>query len=277
MTDGLAPNFDTDGTPGNDFALFIGTAGAGPVDPKTYSVANLGSGTYRVSCRRVVNTNSNNVGVYKRDTSSNRTFAVTAYDLRLATDAHLPYQWVNTATDYDTVGFPHYLAFNGTNTTYATPSIDFTGTDKMTVWAGVTKLSDASVAVIAELGVSLPFGGFYIAGPNSGGPSFGFATKGSEQSTVNTTNHAPIPAVLVCSGDIAGDIASLRVNGVTTTVNTDQGAGTYGNHPLYIGARAGTSLFFNGRIYQLIVRGAATPLAQIEAVENIIKKIAKFQ
>ncbi len=33
--------------------------------------------------------------------------------LTLATDAHLPYQRVNTPTDYDTVGFPDYAKFDG--------------------------------------------------------------------------------------------------------------------------------------------------------------------
>ena len=52
-----------------------------------------------------------------------------------ATDAHLPYQWVNTTTDYDadTSKFPAYLLFDGVDDVMQTGNIDFTSTDKMTV------------------------------------------------------------------------------------------------------------------------------------------------
>lgn len=40
--------------------------------------------------------------------------------LTLATDAHLPYQRVNTATDYDTIGFPQYTKFDGIDDNYST-------------------------------------------------------------------------------------------------------------------------------------------------------------
>lgn len=64
----------------------------------------------------------------------------TEIDVRPAALAYLPYQRVNTATDYDTAGFPHYLDFDGTDDYYASiGNIDFSGTDKMTVVAGYTK------------------------------------------------------------------------------------------------------------------------------------------
>jgi len=186
-----------------------------------------------------------------------------------------PYQWVNTATDYDAdpSKFPAYLRFDGVDDALQTGNIDFTSTDKMTVWAGVTKLSDAAVGVVAELGNSLPNGGLYLSAPNSVGATFGFASRGTAPSTVTPAGHtAPKSVVLTGMGDISGDIASLRVSGAVTTSSTDQGTGTYGNYLLYIGARAGTSLYFNGRLYSLIVRGAQTPLSQIEATELYIKQ-----
>lgn len=201
---------------------------------------------------------------------------VTRLQFVRATDAHLPYQRVNTATDYDAdpAKFPAYLRFDGVDDVMVTVgNVNLSGTDKVTVWAGVTKLSDAAVALLVELGVSLPSGGLYLAAPNSVGATFGFASKGTGQSTTNQTGHtAPKNAVLTGIGDIAGDIASLRVNGVATTGITDQGTGNFGNYPLYIGARAGTSMYFNGRLYSLIVRGAQSTLSQIEATELYMKK-----
>lgn len=253
------------------------TRGAGFVSA---SILDAGAGEFEISVRTTFVQST----YYARFSGNpgNTAFAAGAYftgdgvsgvevwdvGVTLATDAHLPYQWVNTATDYDAdpSKFPAYLRFDGADDALQTGNIDFTGTDKMTVWAGVTKLSDAAVSVVAELGSTLPPGGFYVAAPNSVGPTFGFASKGTVPASPTPSGHAaPKNAVLAGIGDIAGDIASLRVNGVATTASTDQGTGNYGNLPLYIGARAGTSLFFNGRIYQLIVRGAQSSLSQIEA------------
>ena len=197
--------------------------------------------------------------------------------LTLATDAHLPYQWVNTATDYDAAGFPHYLAFNGTNTTYTTPSIDFTGTDKMTVWAGVTKLSDAAAGMLLEssANTNANSGSFYITAPElPGESSLAFKSRGSlNPGPVNLFgNAAPLSRVVTALGDIGGDVATIRVAGASSTSAQNQGTGNYGNYPLYIGARAGTSLYLNGRLYSLIVRGAQSSLSQIEATENLIRQ-----
>ena len=190
-------------------------------------------------------------------------------------NAHLPYQRVNTPTDYDTAGFPHYLAFNGTNTAYVTPSIDFTGTDKMTVWAGVTKLSDANLAVITELSNGAVDGVISLQAPfGSASPSFLYLSRGSTSQWAATVAYpSPSTAVLTGVSDISGDVVSLRVNAtVVATTTTDQGVGNYGNYPLYIGSRSGASNYFNGRLYTLIVRGAQSSLSQIEAVETLIRQ-----
>lgn len=75
-------------------------------------------------------------------------------DLRVSNDGvGIPaYQRVNTSTDYDTAGFPLYLKTDGVDDWMQTNSINFTSTDKMTVWAGVRKVVDSgTVGVICEL------------------------------------------------------------------------------------------------------------------------------
>ena len=193
--------------------------------------------------------------------------------LTLATDAHLPYQWVNTPTDYDTAGFPHYLKFNGTNTTYVTPSIDFTGTDKMTVWAGVTKLSATDYQMLAEFGASgITPGSFGLwAHYQSGAYRLDAASAGS-LSVVSSAYTSPHAAYITGIAAPADGLSRIRVNGVQYTRTPSVVPGAYGNHPLFIGARAGTSFYFNGRLYSLIVRGAQSSLSQIEATENLIRQ-----
>ena len=165
----------------------------------------------------------------------------------------------------------YYLSFDGTDDGMATPSINFTGTDKMTVWAGVRKLSDAAAGMVCELSTtSTNNGSFYLAAPVTANANYGFHSKGTNPQPAQTGNSfaSPHTSVTTGIGDISGDISSIRVNGTTiTTSKLDQGTGNYGNYPLYIGRRGGTSLPFNGRIYQLIVRGAESNAGQIAAGE----------
>jgi hypothetical protein len=187
------------------------------------------------------------------------------------------YQRVVDAATYDTVGFLPYLQFDGIDDSMSTGSIDFTATDKMTVWAGVRKLSDAAAGMLAELSANINSnnGAFYLTAPNDTGASgnYAFASKGTlfSGSTVSLSGTvlAPNTSVLTGIGDISGDNVLLRRNGVNATAGTgDQGTGNFGNYPLYIGQRGGSSLPFNGWLTSLIVRGAQSTQSQIEATES---------
>lgn len=174
----------------------------------------------------------------------------------------------------------YYLSFDGTDDSMATPSINFTGTDKMTVWAGVRKLSDAAAAILCELSVtSAGYNGtFYIAAPVTAAANYGFLSRGTAIATAFSAASfpSPITSVLTGLGNISGDSSVLRVNGVqAASVATNQGTGNYGNYPLYIGRRGGASLPFNGRIYQLIVRGAESNAGQIAATEAYVNAKAR--
>ncbi len=204
--------------------------------------------------------------------------AVQDASFHLAIDLYLPYQGVNTDTDYDADPnkFPAYLRFDGVDDALQTGNINFTGTDKMTVWAGVTKLSDAVAGIVCELSssISLSNGAFTLLAPVSVA-NYGFYSKGTVlvQAISGTGRGAPHSSVITGIGDISGDRATLRELSVQTVQMTaNQGTGNYGNYTLYVGARAGTSLYFNGRLHGLIVRGAQSSLLQIEATELYMKK-----
>ncbi len=168
----------------------------------------------------------------------------------------------------------YYLSFDGTDDGMATPSIDFTATDKMTVWAGVRKLSDAARAIVVEIGNN-QLQSFKIEAPNAAAqPEYLFSNAGSMVGLAlyrNAAVAAPNTSVITGIGSISGDIALLRINGVqAATSAADQGTGNYGNYPLYIGRRGGTTLPFNGRLYQLIVRGVESNAGQIAAGEAYV-------
>lgn len=187
------------------------------------------------------------------------------------------YQRVTTATDYDSVGFPHYLKFDGVDDFMVTGNIDFTGTDKMTVWAGVRQLV-ASTGAVVELGATggNAAGGFgFLYGGT--GANHTLATHGGTAAVnracaIPTT---PTPYVVACAFDhalsgVANEIAP-RQNGVvpaTTDTGADSGIGNYGNAAIYIGSRGGSSLRLNGHLNQLIIRGALTDAGRITSGET---------
>jgi hypothetical protein len=202
-------------------------------------------------------------------------------DLRFTNQGvNLPvYQRVNTSTDYDTVGFPVYIKPNGSNQFMQTNSINFTATDKMTVWQGVRKLRDTAQSMIAELSATMLLnnGTFLLTAPNSIAANYNFSSKGTTQvDNVVTTYTSPITNVLVGIGDISGSINSVKVNGgAATTVTSSQGTGNYGNYAAYFYMRLGLTLPFNGNDYGSIARGAASTAAQITNGETYINSKTK--
>ena len=171
----------------------------------------------------------------------------------------------------------YYLLFDGVDDSLATAAINFTATDKMTVFAGVRKLSDAASGCVVELGATVggTNGSFALLSPSAGGAEkFNFASRGSVTvyaASTSSTYAAPFTAVQVGIGAIAGNVAKLRLNrGEVASLTTDQGTGNYSSNPLYIGRRGGTTLPFNGHLYSLIVRGAQSTDSQIVNAENYV-------
>lgn len=185
------------------------------------------------------------------------------------------YQRIADATDYDTSNpvFRPYLAFDGTDDSFGTSSIDFSGTDEMTVFAGVHKASDTVAAMLVELSVNKNSnaGSFYITAPELSGASGNFATvfRGSVNNIYvgSGTILAPVTAVITAFGDISADSQTIRTNGIAVTDTPDMGTGNFGNYPLYICRRGDTSLPFNGRLYSLAVLGRTATAAELSSME----------
>lgn len=172
----------------------------------------------------------------------------------------------------------YYLAFDGVDDFLQTNNIDFSATDKVSLFAGVRKLSDVSTGMLCELSANLNInvGCFYLAAPlNVVTKSFAFMVKGTVVSGVpatSTNNLAPYSAVLSAKGDILVSSVSLRSNGVPFNSSVTLGTGSYGNHPLYIGRRGGIESPFNGHIYSLIGIGRLATDSETIALEKYIAK-----
>jgi hypothetical protein len=183
-------------------------------------------------------------------------------DLRVANDTALPvYQRVDTSTSYDTTGFPMYLRFDGSDdsmiSSTITPGIDkaqcFVGLRRNAITSSYQTVYEYSVNPDANNGVFGLTGENISAGgrlyTSSQGTTYAFAIPSAGTLNTLTTN------VLSHLMDISAPSVSLRADGVSVGASTStQGTGNFGNYPLYIGRRGGTTTPFSGRLYSIILR-----------------------
>lgn len=206
--------------------------------------------------------------------------SVTKGQLNLGPTA-LPYQRNNSHLGGVATGAStdlHWLETDGVDDGMVTGSIDFTGTDKVSVFAGVRKLSDAGQSVVVDLSTSpgLTFATFTLQAPGPSDVKYRFASIGGSNpngfaDTSNTAYSAPHAAVITGVGDIAANTQRVRVNGVDAgTNNNNQGSGNFGKHPLYLFRRGGSSLPFNGWFYGLAITGRLTTDAETVATERFL-------
>jgi len=186
------------------------------------------------------------------------------------------YQKVTTQYDVTEAGVASvsYLAFDGVDDFMVTPTIT-PGIDKVTVGAGVRKLSNTPTGILVEHSANLNTnnGSFVFALPVDVSPTgrSSFRNKGTTAVEVFYASAAPVTEVISGLGNISGDLVTVRANGVQIDQSTsDQGTGNYLAYPLYIGRRGGTTLPFSGNIYSLVVRFAATDVATVGQLETWI-------
>lgn len=174
------------------------------------------------------------------------------------------------------VGGLRYLEFDGLDDFLVTAAIDFTATDKVSVFAGMRKNSDATVAMLAELSVNANTnnGSWFMAAPITaglGGSLFQSRGTAVQSAGGGTTFVAPASAALTGLSDISAPMVGHRRNGESVGVNTlSQGTGTYGTYQMFIGRRGGTTLAFTGNLYGLLIRGSLTSQDDIVATERFM-------
>lgn len=202
--------------------------------------------------------------------------SVTLAQLELGSSA-TAYQKVVQAYDCTESGKAdcYCLYFDGVDDSLATAAIDFTATDEMSLFAGLWKNKDTT-GLVAEISANMNAnaGAFYF-NVNDGIWDWASKSRGAAAESgyqiAYVTEAGPAVAVLSTTHDISGDLTTLRKNGVAATNSTaDKGAGNFGNYPLYIGRRAGTSFPLSGNIYSLTVLGRTATAAEITAAEAYV-------
>jgi hypothetical protein len=294
--------FSMAGTGNGDWAWFdllavTATVGSNTANGLTCSITADAQGFYVLTVNMTPANAANNIwGMLSNDVTPSRLAGylgdgtsglfVWGADARVANQGvNLPaYQRVNTSTDYDSTGFPVYIKPNGSNQFMVTNSINFTATDKMTVWQGIRKLSSGvSVPMEFSTNVDTNASAFNLASDAAAANNWYFSSGSIAQGLIYasaTTYAAPITNVIAVSYNRAvtgsGQITP-RVNALTPTLAfTGTGStGNFGNYPAYFFARGGTTLFFSGHDYGSIARGAASTAAQIANGETYINSKTK--
>ena len=260
----------------------------------TASVDSLGDGWYRckvsAACTSTTTTdieiNLVSTGTttnYAGDNASGLFGRMVQFESGAAVTA---YQKVTTTHDVTEVGKADvwHLSFDGTDDFLQAAAIDFSNSDKLTVFALVRKSSNHN-GCIAETSVNFNSNnGSVIVFSNVGGTySQNAKTNGGYAGHATAVTSAPSTALLTSSYDLAGTDLNTeqpfsRLNGVQdrTTATSPYGnaTGNFGNFPLFIGRRGGVSLPFSGLVYGLIiVGGPILSISTIERVEAILQAI----
>jgi len=187
------------------------------------------------------------------------------------------YQKVTSAYDITEAGQADCwgLTFDGTNDGMATAAtLDLSGSDKVAVFTGVTKTQAAATALIVEHSATLDANAGTIAIYDRNSATYAAQSKGVTASGLafaSGTYTPTISNVVTGIGDISADLTTIRTNGASAgTATGDQGAGNFGNYTNYIGARGGSSLYFNGilwgaAIVSTLTTADATEITAIEA------------
>jgi hypothetical protein len=207
-------------------------------------------------------------------------------DLRLNADALPslpPYQRVTSAADYDEVGFPAYLRRQTDD--WMRASVNPNGATKVAAfWAG-QRFSSGATLIVFETSISSTSVQSTIGLLTSGTQAYSWRSRGASGSQGSATGGGvPQPAKLLFRGyaSIEDDVCLLYINGQEVAASSaDQGTGSYGAHPLFIGGRAGASLFDSHREYSpplLIFMQTADPglsASQIARIEREMNKSIK--
>tara|TARA_R110002072_G_scaffold242550_2_gene401308 strand:+ start:340 stop:1077 length:738 start_codon:yes stop_codon:yes gene_type:complete len=154
-----------------------------------------------------------------------------------------------------------FLRFNGLNTGLTIAAFAALS-DKVQIIAGLRKTSDSAIAILAEFGVQMPHGAFYLTAPHTVGPSYGMAVRG--HGAIRAFHYAdpavtaPVTSVVSLIGDIAASAIALRVDGAQVAQSAlSLDGGSFGTWPLDIGRRGNGTLHLDGDLYGLMLRFGA--------------------
>ena len=168
----------------------------------------------------------------------------------------------------------YYAKFDGINDFLQTAAINLSTINSMSLCTAVDQSLAGTGGMIYEFSQSIDTnnGAFSQTGTPSGGLNyFSSSSKGTAVATTNSST-ASASAAILNKMQISTNTLNVLMNGNNYSSSTSQGAGNYGNYPLYIGMRAGTSIAFVGNIYSLIGVGRLINSSETADLYNAVAK-----
>lgn len=165
----------------------------------------------------------------------------------------------------------YYLAFDGVDDFLQTNNIDFTATDKVSLFAGVARTVDQR-GILLEIGNSSDTNNntFGIQASSGYFNDIFFAVRSTALKFIRLP--ITLPKSSIISAKYANGTSTLKVDNVTTIGTVSPIIQNFTNFPLFIGRRGGTTYPFNGHIYSLVGIGRLTTDAETIALEKSIAK-----
>ena len=171
----------------------------------------------------------------------------------------------------------YYLEFDGVDDFLQTNNIDFTATDKVSLFAGVRKL-DEREQMYYEFGDGTTAVNRFMLQRGGNADLQGFYSK-IQSTSLQTMSvpqvYAPTNAPLIVIQKFDQKTAPciyFRVNKADFYNKVAQNGDSFSSQPLYIGRRGGTSLPFKGHLYGLIGIGRLTTDSETMALEKALAK-----
>ena len=176
----------------------------------------------------------------------------------------------------------YYLEFDGSDDFLQTNNIDFTATDKVSLFTGIRRLSDSALGVVVETGTnySIPTGGFALFAPSVDfGHYIGFGVSGGSvfYNQGFSVYAPPLGSVTSLCLDLSATDrptqVKFNIDGVGKVIGVGSAAtGKFANTPIFIGRRSGKTLPFAGHIYGLIGIGKLTSDDETATIEKELAK-----
>jgi hypothetical protein len=170
---------------------------------------------------------------------------------------------------------PGAITFDGTNDHLTASGINFSATDKLTVFMALRNVAadttrsafmfGAPFGSVSGLGADFPVDSQRRIRVDARGSVLAFPGSAISVATQNVTS------VFGFGADIAGDSIFAFVDGAQVLNNTsDLGTGNFGTSSLFIGSYNAGAAFFSGTIYETVVVPALLSVADRQKIEGYL-------
>ncbi len=174
---------------------------------------------------------------------------------------------------YRTASGLRWLEFDGVDDFMKADGFSMGGSDEVTLATAVHSVFTGIIGTLCELSAnsSATAGTFALFDAGTASSTYmAWRSRGTTNSLAAPIRGEDLPAssVYTCFGKVSSDVNIIRRNGGQLSSATfDQGAGTFVDDTLYIGARGGSTYEFEGKLYGLCLFNRVLAAAEVGKME----------